>query len=345
MDDENKAHEEFDEAFGNATEGKEPEPDDLGEEEEGEQPDDTSDENDGDELPEGFEPDEEEGGPGEQDTADSDEEGEDEGDDNGADEDADADTSETDDEIDYRAEFEAMQQRVKSWEGRLSAAARENAELKRQLEELQAQKQAQQTEGSTDDEDDDTADEPPSGEEIGEAESALAEFYEDFPALKEPLQLLLRQAKEEAVREATGKVKEVVDPIVTAQQRAQEEAAEAAQRAHLAAISEAHPDWEDLASSGKLAEWAQSLPYQEAIDAIRIMQDGETQEVIDLLNRYKQTSGGRQSAGNGNRTRDRRSRQIADAEAVRSRPGGPPRGAPDRDDFDGAFEEAASSMT
>jgi hypothetical protein len=79
--------------------------------------------------------------------------------------------------------------------------------------------------------------------------------------------------------------------------------------------------------------WAESLPYAEGANAFRVMEKGTPAEVIDLLDRYKESKNG---GGNG-----RKGPSAEDALAVPSRSGQPPSSKmASKDDFDAAFDEA-----
>lgn len=246
------------------------------------------------------------------------------------------------DDLDYKAELEKERNKTKSWEGRLSKAEREKQELKEELEALRTRQDQSAANGDTDS----TGKSAPGDDEIDEAEQALEAFYDEFPSLREPLEIIQRKTVSKAVSEVTGKVNETIKPIVS-------RAAKDENDAHTAAIYKAHDDLDEITSSGHLDTWIDEQSPRIAKAYREIIADGSTKEVIEMLNDYKNDRGisdnDQRDDDTGDETRsrseqtNRRRQQADDMEAVkgsktRARPKG---GKADMDDFDGAFDEAA----
>lgn len=242
---------------------------------------------------------------------------------------------------DWRAKYEAEQQRTRSWEGRLRKQAEENEALKARLAELEKSKDTGKS---------DSKDKKDAGpDDDSEAQQILNTFYDDFPSLRKPLEVLLKKqrkdVRDELEREFTGKVDQKLQPIVKSLE-------EDAFEEHLAKIASGHNDWEEVTKSEKFDGWVKAQPSYLRKAYEGVLQYGSAEEIVDLLWSYKEANGlGRRSTNKddkhdkGSNEKERRERQAADAEAVRRRGGKYPTGkqtAPDNDDFSGAFEEAAA---
>lgn len=248
------------------------------------------------------------------------------------------------DEIDYKAELERERNRTRSWEGRLSKAEREKQDALDELNALKANKSPAAEKGDTGESD--NAD----SENTEEADAEMEAFYEEFPSLRKPLEILQNRAVNKAVSEATGRVNETIKPIVS---RAEEEDS----AAHSTAIYKAHSDLDEITSSGKLDAWIDEQSPRIANAYREIIADGSTGEVISMLDDYKNDRGiednGDDEAGPDDKDKKttqrkkatQRSRQAEDLEPVKSPKSRPnPRGSQaDQDDFDGAFDEASRS--
>lgn len=90
-----------------------------------------------------------------------------------------------------------------------------------------------------------------------------------------------------------AKVEQLVsEKLAPLQQKAAQEAASA----HLQAIYEAHPDADSIVESKELADWIGSQPsfVQQAMQ--QVLQEGSTQEVIELFDQFKKATGTTQAA-------------------------------------------------
>lgn len=133
---------------------------------------------------------------------------------------------------------------------------------------------------------------------------------------------LARQAVEEAVR-----------PVLDALERER----------HAAAIASAHPDWRDVAQDPELARFIDAQPGYLAEAMRRVVEYGDADEVIDFLAHFKSCRQRDQADRREADRQGRRVRLVQAAEAVPTRPAGPPRGRPDKADFSAAWTEAARS--
>ncbi len=250
------------------------------------------------------------------------------------------------DEVDWKARFEQLEQKTKSWEGRLSAVARENEQLKQELADAKTGKPGGGESG------DDAGQQAGDSEAMDAANAALSEFFEEYPDLKAPLQQLVSQAVSQAEQRVEEKFKPMFSQVEAEAQRTEQERAEA----HEKAVLEAHPDVYEVSSSPDLEAWIGELPPYRQNIAKAVMEDGDTQDVIELLNDYKTARGIKTQQRSGKpdtkdndgdskaeAIRQRRKQQADDAQVVKSGRAHVPRGQPSEDDFDGAWDEAISN--
>ena len=74
--------------------------------------------------------------------------------------------------------------------------------------------------------------------------------------------------------------------------------AQTATEAHYNAIYAAHPDADSVAQSQELAEWINSQPTFVRSSMSAVMQQGSTDQVVELLSAFKSATGTTQAAGN-----------------------------------------------
>jgi len=236
-----------------------------------------------------------------------------------------------------KAENESLTQKTKSWDGRLSAKDRELEDLRQKLE-SNVDKATQKAEDGESD---------VSDEDVDEAEAKLEQFYEDFPALREPLEIISKRNRQAAVQEATGKVDKVVEPFT--KERAEREQREIDD--HVNAINDAHPDWQDVARSDEFSEFIDNLPYRKALEAKSTLNEGNAKEINDLLTSYKVDAGIIEDAGDTTQNDDsdkeltaaerRKAKALENAAAVKSSKANSPKGGRGKSSsFDDAFDEA-----
>jgi len=210
---------------------------------------------------------------------------------------ADATTTTADEEQDQPTDPKEIQ-RQKSWEGRLRAReeelARREAELKAMMEgkgktsaeagdgapnEDAMQQAAEQLEAEGNTEGAEAVEEVAERVESGELtpQQAMEILAEDFgPEFVKMIQVIAVSQAEGAAKNAIGKVERSVDGLIASitDDRA---------RSHFETIADAHPDFNDLASSPEFAEFAKNYP-----DGDRITQAGTAREIVKMLNKYKE---------------------------------------------------------
>lgn len=90
-----------------------------------------------------------------------------------------------------------------------------------------------------------------------------------------------------------GIVAAIVIPATTQTQLDQNDDYQSAEfEAHLSRIYEAHPDADDIVDSDKFKNWWQSKPDVERRDYERVLNEGNSSEVIHMLTLFEIETGG-----------------------------------------------------
>lgn len=241
------------------------------------------------------------------------------------------------------ADPEKERQRLRSWEGRLKAR---EAELEGKAgkpavaadqddeasEALEGVADAAQANGSTDLAD--AANAAAEAVEAGEMspEEAVAQLSEDFG---EEFIKMIKAIVVATTKKEVAPVTKTVDDVVSSLNSKEE-------RAHFQAISSKHPDFGDVGKSDTFKAFIQGLPDDVRGDAERVAKGGSADEVIELLDIFKESqanpaSSSKPAAADTSGDEDS---GLEDLEGVRS--GGvrlPEKPAPGSDDYAGAWDE------
>lgn len=128
------------------------------------------------------------------------------------------------------------------------------------------------------------------GEDTSEEDALLAAFDEDYPSIAKTQDIKIRRelsSRDKTIAELRSEI-DALKNMVTPLQASSQEAAVAG---HWAAIRGAHADADQIIESGALDKYAESLPYKQAVEAMRVIKEGTAKEVIDLMSAYKGTQG------------------------------------------------------
>lgn len=162
------------------------------------------------------------------------------------------------DDGDLAKKLRVAEERVKNAQARMTKATQEAAELRRNMAELQATVQNLQSQ---------LVEAANNKDGIDDELRTLAEEYPDIAA---PLLKKLSRL-EETVSEYRSRI--------------DSEKSQNTLQAHFDTIRRAHPDMDDVVVSDDFTGW---LERQSAVWQ-RVAQDGSADEVVELLNRYKET--------------------------------------------------------
>lgn len=243
--------------------------------------------------------------------------------------DIDDNTLDQDGEVDWEVEYKKEQQKTKSWNGRIRKE-RERAE--------QAEQKLKKTlEKSTSDIDGDGTTSP-EGDDADDAAEAINEFTQEYPSLEKPIKAIAEKMAKTIIEAKLTELQPQLDKLNT---RATVED-EAVNDDHFSSIKVAHPDFEDIRDSGKLDSWLEKQESFVRYGFERVIKEGTADEIIDMFNRYKGVKATQSS------TKNQRAKVKAKAKAhmaVDGETGGPidRKGKKDKDDFDGAWDEALTS--
>lgn len=232
-------------------------------------------------------------------------------------------TTTTPDEVaELKAQIAAQEQKMKSWEGRITAANNRAKEAEERLAELQQSPAKQDPDAGDTDED-----------------LELAEFIEEFPALEGPIKTMVKKLAQEIVDKTVGNVQEKIETVDKRTKEIVATTEEQTIKAHLDAISQAHPDWEEWRDSGKIIKWIESQPSFIQPGLNKVYREGTTKEVIEMFDAYTGSLGKVPAKGT-----PKKSGKVQDMMAVKGSTGGPPADIKkvDKDDFDSAWNEAVS---
>lgn len=175
-------------------------------------------------------------------------------------------------EVELEEELERQKHKMSTWEGRISAA---NERAKKAEEEAQKLREAKESKSK---------DNLPDGDE----EKAIKEFIEEFPDLHKPIVALVKRELLPLIGQLIDDRVGKIEPQVTSIKQKMETDTTAA---HFAAISRAHKDWRSIVDSGALDKWINTKTSYIKGALLKVKAEGDTQEVIDMLNQYKKETG------------------------------------------------------
>ncbi len=190
-------------------------------------------------------------------------------------------------------------------------------------------------------------------EPTAEEKAALAKFKEDFPESATAVEALLKSVDRAANARVYQTAQAMLAHFNNRLAPVETSAAELAMQAHFDAIHKAHADYDAVID--KVPDWikTQSALLQPTLQ--KAFDEGDTQSVIDLVSMYKKAAGtvtetpeqavAKQRAAADAAVKAKKAADEAAAMApVNSKRTNPsPKGAPDKDDYDGAFAEAAAA--
>jgi hypothetical protein len=242
------------------------------------------------------------------------------------------DTDETneDDEVDWKAEFAKVNQKMKSWDGRIRKANERAEKAEQKLEEALKK--------STTDKDVDEDDTSPEGDDLDDAAEAIKEFTTEYPSLEKPIKAIAETMAKKIVdtklKDLEPKIKELETRVETEDEVVMED--------HFSTIREVHPDFEEIHASGKLQSWLDKQDSFVRYGFERVIAEGTADEIIDMFNRYK---GVKATQSSQSTKREKAKAKAKQHMAVDGESGGPidRKGKKDKDDFDGAWDEALAT--
>jgi len=165
-----------------------------------------------------------------------------------------------------------------------------------------------------------------------EDRKVLEDYEAEFPEIHKAESIRQQVAMERAFNAFSTELAKVLSPMLGQYGKTAEER-------HIGAIAQAHPDYQTI-TPGIMA-WVNKQPQFLKDTYTRVLTDGETRDVIDLIGAYKSLH----SAAPASAASVAPSAAAAAALApVATKRSDPPAGKPDENDYDSAFAEAARSL-
>lgn len=118
-----------------------------------------------------------------------------------------------------------------------------------------------------------------------EEKQALDKYGKDWGEVSEPERIRTSAMMRHQEEQILSRVEQALAPIVKHVQQSQVQS-------HFGRIREAHSDFDQLRENGQLQQWAQTLENPMLrTQAQQVLQQGSTDEVIGLIDLYKQLTG------------------------------------------------------
>lgn len=237
------------------------------------------------------------------------------------------------DDVDWKAMFEKEKQKTSSWNGRIRKANERAEEAEKKLTdtlqriealEKQLQEKSEKPQKET----------LPEDKDISSDDTDLQSFFEEYPDLEKPLKKLVKLKAEEIADEKLSKVLPRVEEL-------SKTTAEEGRRRHFQMIAEAHPDYKKIIDDGALQQWIDVQPTFLRDSLERVRTQGNAQEVIEMFDSFKRTTGWKDPSTTPKKQTPNPSKVDA-LLAVEGNSGGPPKGKPDPNDFDAAWDEVTA---
>lgn len=169
--------------------------------------------------------------------------------------------------VDYKSLYEELKRNSDAQLGRLHANIQN---LSAQYQELKQSMQQKKEE--------------PQEEEPTKLPSHIQEVFEAYPEIADAVQYLVDSKLSKTQKQLQNVVESKITPI-------QNQLYLTEAQKHEATIRAAHPDITEILSSGDLHAWMNTLPPVFRAGALRIYESGSAEEIVSMLNEYKQARG------------------------------------------------------
>lgn len=227
-------------------------------------------------------------------------------------------------------------QKMKSWEGRISAANKRADEAEEKL-----QKATDSTQDKGADKKDKKTD-LPGGEED---DQILKDFVVEFPSLEKPIKAMAMKIANQVIGDRLKDIEPQLKKIETIEETQVAQTTDD----HFSAIEEAHSDFREIRDTGKLKTWIEAQPtyLQKALNDVA--EKGSSEDVIEMFDSYKTSIGEVTSSstkeGEKDNKKEKKDKKAQDLMAVDGSTGGPGKGKTKigKEDFDSAWDDALST--
>jgi hypothetical protein len=286
-------------------------------------------------------------------------------------------SEEDDDSTDYKSLYEQTkseldevkdqlkkeQHKTSSWQGRITKANSRADAAEKKAEQLQAEVDRLKQSGSGQG---DSGEDPLTKNLTGKDKEMLEEFQSDFPDFVGPMKAISAAMAKSMLAEMKPSASSEDAESGASKKHQQEDYDEdfegtgdeseasdqdAATKAHLKAIEKVHPDWKEIAQSGKLKRWIDGQDFWVKRQLLEVAQRGTADEVIEMLTEYKKAQGistGDESGEGSENNSNEKSGGNSEAESFMAVEGSPSSGPSKKeekspDDFDSGWDEAVKS--
>jgi hypothetical protein len=221
------------------------------------------------------------------------------------------------------AELAKERQKTSSWAGRISAANTKVKELEIRITELVS--------AATTVED----------KSVTESDNAVIDrFRGDFPEMGDVLDIMQKRIDGKQVATPVKVVPEPAKATANADNPAGEAAADN-KGDHLTAIHKIHPDLPEMVSTGVLLTWINEQPDYIRPTLEAIYRNGVAEKVIQMVTNFKSNTGWKSQLDTAGKTAaDSTAGKLKSMVAVTSTGSGPPKDAPDKNDYKQAAKDA-----
>jgi hypothetical protein len=220
-------------------------------------------------------------------------------------------------EVDYKKLFEEEQHKRSTLEGMYNKT----------VEELDTFKKAPEKEAAKPDKE--APPEKTLDEELMDDDEVKG-FLEEYDYFAKPIQKMIAKSIERATAMKIAPALELTNVLKEAME-------------HQGAITKAHPDFATIRDTGELKRFVEEAPDTERPELQRIYADGSTQDVIKLVDRFKEAKKAAPSAKDEGSRSEEKKEKLANLTVVKTgkRPLNPDsKGKPEN--FEDAWDEASS---
>jgi hypothetical protein len=175
---------------------------------------------------------------------------------------------------------------------------------------------------------------------------AMEQFKKDFPNEAVAIEARLKSVDREINARIHRAVQNLFQHVEGRLTPVEQTVTQSALEQHVSALHAAHADYD--AVIGKVPAWIDTLPSYAQVGARAVFERGTTQEVINLVSDYKKATQAPAPAPTAPATAPAPKTPPAGADDLAPvsarRSAVVPNGAPDPNDYDGAFKEAVAAM-
>jgi len=209
-----------------------------------------------------------------------------------------------------KGEISSLNQKMKSWEGRITKANERAEEAEKKLKDK------------------------PSGDkeldDVQEDDESVKNFMEEFPDFKKPIVAIAKKVAKQMIESELKDIKPSIEQVKETVKRSDTEI-------HFGKIRTAHPDYADIYKSGKLTKWIEEQPSFIQSKLNEVVDNGKAEDIIEMFNLYKDSVSPKDKVTNPG-TKDKAKNIMT----VKSSSSGPPATTKkdDPDDYDAGWSES-----